>query len=378
MTGAGHSLPDVVGSSLTLTPLDGLGTSLSLTRDITGPNDATVYYNIFNYTSDDAALAGAGSFGVGLCVSHTFGGDAMRGGREAFQAVAILDGATHGENENRNYVGGTFVGVARSGDGGTDLEAGARGAIFGANPYFDLQDGATNLLNASAAEFDAIAREGSSVRYKSIVQLCYGGPLDAVQGSAIDCMLALSATPGSAGGRDAILIGAMNGQFPIMSEGTLLRTIGSSVTDGIDFSTTAFSGVHFNFGNLTQANNNGLAIGGAPLTNHYLMATGNAATEVPPVGITTYGLTSNYSNALREFDLWNCDPDATDSFQFHQLTGKDSETKVFSIAPSGALTVFAGAAPAAPGAWGVVLYVDQADGKLKSVGPTGTITVLSA
>jgi hypothetical protein len=70
---------------------------------------------------------------------------------------------------------------------------------------------------------------------------------DAVQGSLYDCGLCLSSLSNTGPGmRDGILIGNMNGNWPISTTGTIMSTTGpGTAAKGIDFTPTTFTGNAF-------------------------------------------------------------------------------------------------------------------------------------
>lgn len=197
-------------------------------------------FNNISVSSDDIDMGLDGGKVDGLCVVHTFGGTAARGGRHAFETFGILTAATASDNPDRNYVAAAFTGQADVNDGGGSGTE--KGAIFGFGAQGVLTANATYFLNLTAAEFNTVAQTGSSVKYKSIIQLA-GRLDDAVSGSTYDGMLAISNQSGAVSWGNGILIGNMNGAHPIASTGSIIATTGSgTVTNGIDFSSYTISG----------------------------------------------------------------------------------------------------------------------------------------
>lgn len=203
------------------------------------------YSNKIEITSDNAAITGANSFqGIGLSIVHKFGGSDMQGNRLAFSATAYLNGASSASNANRNYVGITGVGHALTDDGGTGLTtSNAKGATFGGGFVGGAADGATNLLNVTGAEFNTAAQTGSSVLLKSLAQMC-GRTDDAVAGTDINAMLWMYNQSGAVDWDDGILFddaSATGGQWPIADDGTLIRTTGGTLADGINIGATTIT-----------------------------------------------------------------------------------------------------------------------------------------
>lgn len=250
-------------------------TTFAASTSGTGPQAGTgyAYYHI-QVTSDNLALNGPSGPGKvdGLLLQQNFGNSSTLGGRQTIYGVLTQDAVTSATNYDRNYVavvGQVITAVGDGGVSGTEL-----GAYFGANFYARAATGATFLANLTAAEFNTNAQTGSSVKYKSGIQI-HG--IDAVQGTSYDCMIGLSNTGAATiGWKNALLIGPMASQHPVATSGTLIATSGSStVTNGIDFSSYTFSGSIFkgpNFSATTSALNltassHGIEIGAVGSTN---------------------------------------------------------------------------------------------------------------
>lgn len=192
-------------------------------------------FNTLFITSDTGdATAGGGTKSNGLLVKHVYGGTGTKGGRQAIYGYLQQNAITEATNTDRNYVAGVFQTVTEVGDGGT---SGAElGAYFGGNSYVRLASGATFVLNATSHEFNTNNKTGSSVKYKSGIQI-HG--IDEIQGSTYDAMLAMSnLSAATVGWKTGILIGPMAGAAPIdSSTGKILATTGSATVDyGIDIS----------------------------------------------------------------------------------------------------------------------------------------------
>ena len=233
------ALNSSAGGWLLLNPTFG-----SSTLSLTGSSTGTFGWNAYSLrvSSDDLDVADQ-NFVNGLSVRHSFGGSAATGGRQGIFGYLNQTSATNSANANRNYVGGAFRVQTEEGDGGTDSSAQGttKGAYFGVAVEALADADAVALTNLTGGEINTVALAGSSIWYKSLWSLV-GGAADDVQGTVHDCMLALSNQTGAVKWEDGILIGNMNGEFPLDTSGNVLRTIGGTVTNGIDLSNTTISG----------------------------------------------------------------------------------------------------------------------------------------
>ncbi len=194
-------------------------------------------------------IAAGGAFSDALQINHSYGGAPMTGGRNTFEVTSAFTGPPSSPtNPNRNYVGAAIVGRADSGDGGTSPSSSAtsQGAIFGINAVAVLNNAATNFLNVSGMEVNIGCRAGSSVWYKTGIQIT-GTPDDAVQGEIHDAALSISGQIGAIGFKTGILFTAANGQQGVNSgNGTLIAAIeGGTAVAGIDFNSYTFTQVAF-------------------------------------------------------------------------------------------------------------------------------------
>lgn len=210
-----------------------LSYQLFMRRYLTGRSDTGINGSLLNVEGDNAVITGP-HFANYLTVQGTITGGGRsgstpvaQGGRQALFGLLVQKAPTAEANGNRNYVAGAFSTTTYTGDGGTSLrgDGGTRGAYFGINPLVVLKSGASNVFNASAGEINIAAEVGSSVHYKSGLQIA-ALPSDKVQGADFDAMLALSNQAGAVGWKDGILFGAMNGTHPIDPKGHLLRSSG--------------------------------------------------------------------------------------------------------------------------------------------------------
>ena len=137
---------------------------------------------------------------------------------------------------------GDLTSQASSGATLYDLKVTAsKGAIFSYGNAASLAvPGAANFLNLTGSEFNVTAVPGSSVFYKSGIQIALGSD-DAVQGATYDCGVCISSKTGLSAFHDGILFGNMNGFYPVSRTGTLIRAVGSHIYGtGIDISAPSY------------------------------------------------------------------------------------------------------------------------------------------
>ncbi len=319
----------LIGPGLTLT-----GTAtIHQTETLTGSPGGPSFPNILDLTDNNLVIPGL-AFMTGWSFTDNFGGSSATGGRQAFQAVANQISVTSSSNTFRSYVAGTFLAKSSVGDGGTNLTSDPRGNYFALNPYFLLQSGATNVGSATGGEVNSIVLSGATLKYKSLWNLVGGGG-DAIQGNTWDDMLALSNQSGSVGHKTGILIGDMNGDWPISSTGTVMGVYSTggigTAANGIDFNPPgtlgiSFSGCAFRSKGFSACIN---SIDGAM----------NTAGTYPISASFQYSLTDNLSNSFHEMNFVNDDTAATQSFSFIQKTGASAGTTVLAIGPTGLVTL---------------------------------------
>jgi len=200
-----------------------------------GPNSpAGVGYNYKATVLNDTADVGAAKVD-GESIVMYFGGATTTGGRHGLEVTTILAATTSPTNPDRNYVGIASVAIASVSDGGV-LPTSPEGAVFGMNPVARLNSNATGFLNLSGIECNVEAAAGSSVHYKSGLQVV-STPLDVAQGSTYDAALSLSNMVGSTGWNHGLMFSAANGVAPITASGTLIGTVGSHTVEfGLDIS----------------------------------------------------------------------------------------------------------------------------------------------
>ena len=221
---------DLGGPAGAAPTMNGLGYQFHARRYATGTVNTGVNLSLLNVEGDNAAVTGAHFLNVLAVQNAAFGGSNVQGGRMGIQSSVNQTAATSARNANRNYVGIYAGAYSSSGDGGSDLDAGAKGAYFGINPICILNAGATNTLNCSAAEVNVAVKTGASTNYKSGVQIVQL-PFDKVQGKRTDAALSVSNQSGAVGWNDGILFGSQNGTYPILQSGYLLRSSGPGVAN---------------------------------------------------------------------------------------------------------------------------------------------------
>lgn len=182
----------------------------------TQTNEGPFYTQILTTDHNVNKTGLGGLFGGVLRLVTYVGGLTMRGYRIAFQSTLLHDQkAQHAENQ---FVAGTFqaIGSASGAFNGSGLTAAtAKGGLFAGNSYVGAQSGYTYLYNGTATEFNTAFLTGSSVYYKSGIQVV---GLDEVQGSEIDAAISISGSgglPGKKGYRHGILFGSQNAGNPV-------------------------------------------------------------------------------------------------------------------------------------------------------------------
>ncbi len=201
--------------------------------------------NTFNSLSvgvDNLDASGIGNLATAFNFYHNFGGSVTKGSRQSLTVVGQLTSPTSATNTSRFYVGGSFTMQAVSSDGGGIGTE--KGSFFGGNSVAILNAAATNIGEVCGHEFNVTAVAGSTVLDKwgmSIVQPSN----DAVSGSRNDSAVRIVNQGGAIGWNRGIQFGDGINQFPVKSSGTLIKTVSGSVTSGVDFSATTFSGNAF-------------------------------------------------------------------------------------------------------------------------------------
>lgn len=228
--------------------------------------------NSYQYNVNEGDTVTGAAFRDVIRINHSYGGAAMQGGRCSLEVQCGLTSTSSVSNTNRNYVAGNFEVNISANDTGTSAGSNltAAGAAFGIGVNCVLFAGATCFENATAAEFNIDCHTGSSVYYRSIIQLAELAT-SAVQGQGFDVMLSLS-NQGGVGFQTGIGFNNANSTHPVTATGTLIATQGAhTVAGGVDlrsytFSAQSFAALGFN----VQGNGSQIDLGLSGTANTYL------------------------------------------------------------------------------------------------------------
>lgn len=200
-------------------------------------------YNEVNVTETD--VDASGQLVDALRLNHTVTGTNTKGGRNSLEVLLTHATASNSGNTLRYYCAAAFTSYSLKGDGGTGL-GDLRGNYYGINPIVSLGDGGSNnatfVQNATAVEVNTNVQTGSSVWYKSGIQIA-GVATDKVRGSGYDAMLSLSGISGAVGWQYGILLSPANGQAPLDSSiGIGIGLLGSDTAyRGIEMASYSFA-----------------------------------------------------------------------------------------------------------------------------------------
>lgn len=254
-----------------------------------------------------------------LAVLHSFGGTNIVGGRITILGWVELTAATSTSNVNKNYIGVVGIGEADSGDGGTNLGAGAAGAIFGANLQTRMGTSAQNILNVAGLEIDDYGENGGgqSVKYKWPLSLVSFNP---ARGASVDAALVIYTGgtsgvfgPGTGFGSGLIFAEiATSGFAPVSATATLIGTHLESLanftaSNGVDLRNFRFSGLAWASRNLLVADTANVGAGfgfGENMSLGGFAVIGNAAAPQGIFGDTgagdvVMGAVSNHAVEIR-------------------------------------------------------------------------------
>lgn len=217
-TGAGTTF----GGPLSSTAAYGfhVGTVSSMPPDIGGGQNP-VYYSIIDA---DTAAAGTG-FLLGNETRLLFGSSSSTGGRIAQYNYLQQNAVTSSSNTNHNYVGTQSEVTSATGDGGTNLTTGAKGAYFGYATDARLNTGATNVLELTGGEIDTVTQTGTSMKY--LVGWSIVGN-NTVQGTNLDAAIDIGGNNqqgdghSHAGWNFGIAFDDIHGYSPVNGNSTLL------------------------------------------------------------------------------------------------------------------------------------------------------------
>ena len=231
-TVASGNFADITGTSLTLTTSGNTttGQAFTVTQGITGYASGDATYNNFtiNTTTVGPTLQ---DYGYLFQTNVNSGSQGSKIG-----IISRLDCNSAG------YTSDMHVAVVGQATGKVPTTNSVN--VYGGNFYGNLDAGAAGYSNVTGAEFNTECKAGSSVVIKTGVQVVSQSG-DVVHGSVVDAAISIGAVSGSAGYTQGILFSHVNSGAPMMSDGELIKYVGSG-------DTLAF-GINFNDCNFTQA-----------------------------------------------------------------------------------------------------------------------------
>lgn len=186
-----------------------------------GGGQNPVFYNIIDA---DSVAAGTG-FLLGNETRLLFGSSSSTGGRIAQYNYLQQNAVTSSSNTNHNYVGTQSEVTSATGDGGTNLTTGAKGAYFGYATDARLNTGATNVLELTGGEIDTVTQTGTSMKY--LVGWSIVGN-NTVQGTNLDAAIDIGGNNqqgdghSHAGWNFGIAFDDIHGYSPVNGNSTLL------------------------------------------------------------------------------------------------------------------------------------------------------------
>lgn len=261
-----------------------LGIDVEQTPSGSSGSGQVIAYNTIRVTEDDASTPGLG-YNLPFFIYHEFGGSNMQGARIGSMVKMTMTDPSSASNTFRQYVGMTSQLIAASSDNGTDTSTGADGSFFATNFYVAAEDGATNLVGLIGSEVNIEAKTGSSMNRK-IGWNIVATDADKVQGVQWDAAYSVSSQGGAVGWRDGLLFSDANGQFPIKSNGNVIRATAGTVAYGVDLRSLTISSLAFG--------SNGFAVDGSGnMTAAQIIATGAV---LPGAGIFSAGTGKIYTS----------------------------------------------------------------------------------
>ncbi len=186
-----------------------------------------------------------------------------------------------------------------------------RGASQGAIAQSVLQAAAKNFSAAEGFEANISIQTGATVGDKIQLDVA-NNPDDAVQGARYDIMAGLSGGLGAVLTRTGFGIGDWAGQFPIATDGWIMRAFaqfGATVGGGIDFTNIEIDG---------------------PL----IQGTSNTTTLPSINAVPGISLSGNHSGGSGEINLFNTFAAAGTTFIVQQMTGAGTKVDVLQVDPS--------------------------------------------
>lgn len=370
----------------------------SLSRFVAGTGPTWPYYNLtydrqkFGSSTTPLVPIAPGDGYTSPFTRELYLGAGHEGGAEVGHFLLQVRGAANpaSANPNQNYTPLQTFNSVTVPLGGTALTmAASKGQLFGFGSIAVAYPGATNLRNLTGGEFNVQANLGSSVAYKSGIQIV-ATPDDKVQGTTYDASVSISAQVGAVGSRHGILFSAANGQQAVKSDGTLIGTLdGGAFTYGVDLRLSSFSANAF-------CSNNFAVNGSGDITgrNVFLdssgavlrLGVGGVASTVALRGRTS-GLTAGLYDAQIAFfggggtqgqggisvDCSVFQPAATN----YATNGGPSNFWANTYSHLLTIPERTAASVTAPAAGTQVLFIDSADNKLKRKNSAGTVTIIA-
>lgn len=285
-------------------------TNPSLTGSVVGGGSTWPYqdtnFRIHSYGTTAAPLVP--NIGIGAFItpefSQTYVGANHKGGVQGRLDLIQMLGAADAATVNRNYVAYQAFASATTSDGGTGTTpATAKGALFGIGTLSVLYPGATNWLNITGAEVNVQASAGSSLSYKSGIQIA-AMPDDKVQGSTYDAALSISNQGGAVGWKNGILFSNANGQSAISSAGCFLCVADApTVTTGISLVGANVTGAAFASNNFTVDGSGNLYSSSlqAPYAGAVAVLGSPSSAGAVAFQMRTSGLTAVYDSSISGF-----------------------------------------------------------------------------
>lgn len=305
--------------TLSLTPTTGLNSALTITQTGTGTAPVTAPFILGNFAyngimiTDGVNGSATSSVVGGLIVQINTAGATASG----FHGAGIFNANVNGVVPTDGSFGGVqgVSSLAQSlypmGGTGTGVST-AKGAIYGfgvlaiAYGPGGTWPGATNIFNITGGEINVKIAPGASAYYKSGIQIASLSD-DAVQGTAYDIGLSISAQSGSVGWKTGIGFNKANGGFPVSSGGALIETVDAFTVDrGIDLS----SGVTYTTAAIKSpgflVNGSGSVAVGTFLTpdSPITINKNNGASDAPIADNSLHLVGGNTLNNTIEFDAY--------------------------------------------------------------------------
>ena len=242
--------------------------------------------NFSKLSISDSFQCATGQRANGFLVYQTVNSGA-KGIRQALTGQLVHQNPSSSISSDKFYVGVQSNCTSVNGDGGTSLTP--AGAYFGVNGYCELLSGATYVENATAAEFNTVCNTGSSVNYRSGIQIAGGG---SVQGSTVDSAIVISNLTGGSAWKKGILIGNYNGANALGTSSTAIEINEGTIQNGIQFGSTSVTGSYLVGNNLNLQN------GTAQFTaSNQLIYVGNrTASNTPVIYLFSSGSTGPDAN----------------------------------------------------------------------------------